>query len=69
MASPPQNNGRSQLLIGILVTLSLALGGWALKRSVAHGESLGCLRTAQSATTRRLDRIDGKLDRILEKLP
>ena len=58
---------------GIVLTMALGLGGWALAQSGTHAERITRVEVNQSAGGRetermstRLDRIDGKLDRLLE---
>jgi 3-hydroxyacyl-CoA dehydrogenase len=47
---------------------ALAMGGIALaRRSVSHGEKIAALETSQADDRAALTRIEGKLDRLIER--
>lgn len=51
-----------------LAGISLAIGGWAHGKLWSHDGAIVVLQSKDDAKEKRLDRIDGKLDRILEEI-
>lgn len=53
-------------IVAVLLTTSL---GFLCTQLVAHETTINVLKEKQTAQEKRLDSIDGKLDRILDRLP
>ena len=61
-------NGKvSAMLLTVLVTIALALAGWALATTVTHGERITRTETEVSGVKDTVQRIEHKLDRVLEQ--
>jgi hypothetical protein len=54
---------------GIIATLMTAGLGFLGSKLIAHETFIGVLNEKQTAQEKRLDSIDGKLDKILDRLP
>lgn len=68
------DNGLRSLAVGILITIAIALSGWALAKSVEHESCISRLQAQQEGTREiisrveaKLDSLDSKLDRLIER--
>lgn len=55
-------------IIGISLGVIVALGGWVTNNVSRHAEAIAAMTARQSHLEQRLDRIDNKLDILLDKV-
>lgn len=63
-------------VLGVLTTVSFALASWSMNKTSTHGEDIATVKAQIQALTnqfgdvgKRLDKIDNKLDTLLERRP
>ena len=65
----PQTIPWARWLLPLLAATLVAFGGWGGRTLIAQGERLTRAETGQQDVARRLDRIEEKLDRVLDRRP
>lgn len=61
-------NGLKKWLVGTITTVALALGAWVGSSIVSHGNSIAGQQQRQESFEAWLERLDHKLDRVLERV-
>lgn len=53
----------------IAVAVAIGLGSWALNENIANGKDIAAMKADSRTLEKRLDNIDGKLDKLLDRKP
>ena len=67
--SPRRNGIVAKVALGLLSALLLGLGGWGGKAIISQGERVTGLEAVHTEFRNQLSRIEGKLDRLVERSP
>jgi hypothetical protein len=67
--SSPNGNGAKALwsAIGLLSTLILSAGGWTITKTIATAERMSSVEAHQADIVGRLQSIEQKVDRLLDR--
>lgn len=63
-----RTNGWSKWLLSLFVAAILGLAGWGGSTIIATSARVTRVETQQEGTTSRLERIENKLERVLERI-
>lgn len=66
-ARAPAEGRAPNRIAGLAVGAALAMAGWAFLEVHVHAQRLSRLEAAAEASTRQLERIEGKLDALLSR--
>lgn len=53
----------------IAVAVAIGLGSWALRENIENGKDIAAMKADSRTLEKRLDNIDGKLDKLLDRKP
>lgn len=54
-------------IVGFATAIALGLGGWNLNTTASNQSRLGVVEERSDSVIRRLDRMEDKIDRLLER--